>query len=416
MNMLWQRRTRNRLILLLFMLILLVPLGAELVSAQSTAPDQTTPVDPLNAEGELSGDLARQQSEDVELEEINRYWNDLKREYGGYFPEGKLPELKQLMFPEEDGWSFSQLFIGLGKFFLHEVLYSGKLLVTIVLLTMFTMLLETMQNAFERNAVSKVAYGIAYLVLIILAVNSFRTATAYAGDAIEKMVQFMLAMVPLLLTLLAGTGGITSVAVLHPLIVFMIHTVGTFIHLIVFPLLFFSAVLHLVSSITERYKVTQLANLLRNVGIGVLGILLTVFLGVLSVQGATGAVTDGVALRTAKFVTGNFVPVVGKMFSDAADTVMSASLLVKNAVGLTGVIILLFLCAFPALKILILALIFNLAGAVMQPLGDTPIVHCLQTIGKTLLYVFAALASVGLMFFLAVTIILTAGNAALMIR
>lgn len=414
--MLRQTGLLGRSSLLLFMLMFLLLLSASPVTAQETVPGQTTSDNGLNDESEISGDLAKQQSQDVELGEIQKYWDNLKEEYGGYFPEGKVPELRQLMFPKGNGLNVSQVFLGMAKFFLHEVLYSGKLLVTIVLLTVFTMLLETMQNAFERNAVSKVAYGIAYMVLIILAVNSFRTATDYAGDAIEKMVQFMLAMVPLLLTLLAGTGGIASVAVLHPLIVFMIHTVGTFIHLVVFPLLFFSAVLHLVSSITDRYKVTQLANLLRNVGVGVLGILLTVFLGVLSVQGATGAVTDGVALRTAKFVTGNFVPVVGKMFSDAADTVMSASLLVKNAVGLTGVIILLFLCAFPALKILVLALIYNVAGAVMQPLGDTPIVQCLQTIGKTLLYVFAALASVGLMFFLAVTIILTAGNAALMIR
>ncbi len=414
--MLRQTGLQRRLIILLFMLMFLLLLSSSPAAAQSAVPEQTPPYNGMNAEGEIPGDLAKRQSEEVELGEIQKYWNDLKGEYGGYFPEGKVPELRQLMFPEGKGMSAGQVFTGLARFFLHEVLYSGKLLVTIVLLTVFTMLLETMQNAFERNAVSKVAYGIAYMVLIILAVNSFRTATTYAGDAIEKMVQFMLAMVPLLLTLLAGTGGISSVAILHPLIVFMIHTVGTFIHLVVFPLLFFSAVLHLVSAITDRYKVTQLANLLRNVGIGVLGILLTVFLGVLSVQGATGAVTDGVALRTAKFVTGNFVPVVGKMFSDAADTVMSASLLVKNAVGLTGVIILLFLCAFPALKILVLALIYNVAGAVMQPLGDTPIVQCLQTIGKTLLYVFAALASVGLMFFLAVTIILTAGNAALMIR
>jgi len=375
-------------------------------AAETTAP----------SEGPSARELAERQSREVELSQIQGYWNELKTEYGGYFPEGKLPELRQLMFPEGEAFSLKRVLAGMAKFLLHEVLYSGKLLVTIVLLTVFTMLLETMQNAFERNAVSKVAYGIAYMVLIILAVNSFRTATAYAGEAIGNMVQFMLAMVPLLLTLLAGTGGVASVAVLHPLIVFMIHTVGTIVHLVVFPLLFFSAVLHLVSAITERYKATQLANLLRNVGGGLLGILLTVFLGVLSVQGATGSVTDGVALRTAKFVTGNFVPVVGKMFSDATDTVLSASLLVKNAVGVAGVIVLLFLCAFPALKILTLALIYNVAGAVMQPLGDTPIVHCLQTIGKTLIYVFAALASVGLMFFLAVTIILTAGNAALMIR
>jgi len=41
---------------------------------------------------------------------------------------------------------------------------------------------------------------------------------------------------------------------------------------------------------------------------------------------------------------------------------------------------------------------------------------CLQTIGKTLVFIFAAMASVALMFFLAVTIILMAGNAPLLMR
>jgi stage III sporulation protein AE len=147
-----------------------------------------------------------------------------------------------------------------------------------------------------------------------------------------------------------------------------------------------------------------------------LGVVVTVFLGVISVQGGTGAVTDGVTLRTAKFITGNFVPVVGRMFSDASDTVIGASLLVKNAVGLAGVVMIVFLCAFPALKILTLALIYQVAGAVMQPLGANPIVNCLQTIGKSLIYIFAALAAVGLMFFLAITIIITAANLTVMMR
>jgi stage III sporulation protein AE len=230
------------------------------------------------------------------------------------------------------------------------------------------------------------------------------------------MIQFMMAMVPLLLTLLASVGNISTVTILHPIIVFMIHMVGTLIYTIVFPLLFFSAVLHIASALTDKFKVTQLANLLRNIGIGTLGVLVSLFLGVISIQGATGAITDGITLRTAKFVAGNFVPVVGKMFSDASDTVISASLLVKNAVGIAGVVILLFLCAFPAIKILTLAFIYNVTAAVMQPLGDSPIAVCLHTIGKTMIYVFAALAAVALMFFLAVTVILTAGNAAMMMR
>jgi len=230
------------------------------------------------------------------------------------------------------------------------------------------------------------------------------------------MIHFMLALIPLVLTLLASMGNFGSVAMFHPLIVFMIHTVGTLIYTVIFPLLFFSAVLGIVSCLSEKYKLNQLADLFRRVSVGLLGGLLTIFLGIISIQGATAAVTDGVTIRTAKYLTGNFVPVVGRMFSDAADTVVGASLLVKNAVGMAGVLILLFISAFPALKIISLAIIYNFSAAVMQPLGSGPIIECLNIIGKTLLYIFGALATVGLMFFLAVTIIVAAGNISVMIR
>jgi stage III sporulation protein AE len=96
--------------------------------------------------------------------------------------------------------------------------------------------------------------------------------------------------------------------------------------------------------------------------------------------------------------------------------VVGASLLVKNSVGLAGVIILLLICAFPALKILTLSFIYNFSAAIMQPLGNSPIITSLTTIGRTLLYVFAALAAVGLMFFLSITIVISAGNLSMMIR
>ncbi|MEX1029370.1 MAG: stage III sporulation protein AE [Paenibacillaceae bacterium] len=357
-----------------------------------------------------------EQSEKLPTQEIENYWNQLSNEYGGYFPENRTPTFKELIIPGGEGFSLSHVLQAFLKFFFFEIVHNGKLLASIIILTVFSSILQTVQSAFERNTVSKVAYAICYLVIVIIAINSFSVAIGYAKSAIENMIHFMIAMIPLLLTLLASIGNVTTVSVLHPLIVFMIHIVGTMIYTIVFPLLFFSAILHIVSSLTDKYKVTQLANLLRTISVGLLVGMLTIFLGVITVQGATGSVTDGVTIRTAKYITGNFVPVVGKMFTDAADTVITASLLVKNAVGLTGVFILIMLCSFPAIKILSLALIYNLAGAMMQPLGDSPIVGCLQTIGKSLVFVFAALAAVGLMFFFALTIIITSGNVAVMMR
>lgn len=360
--------------------------------------------------------IIQEQAERLPTDQVERYWNQLMKQYGDYFPTAQLPSFMELVVPGGKGFEPTAIFRGLLNYLFQEILLNGKLIASIVILTVLSMMLETLQSSFEKSTVSKVAYAISYMVLIVIAINSFTVAIGYAKSAISGMIHFMIAVVPLLLTMLASMGNLTTAAVFHPLIIFMIHTVGSVIYVVVFPLLFFSTVLHIVSSMSERYKVTQLANFLRTLGVGLLGFFVTVFLGVMSIQGATGAVTDGVTIRTAKYITGNFVPVVGRMFSDASETVIGASLLVKNAVGLTGVIMIILLCAFPAIKILTLALIYIVSAAVMQPLGDSPITSCLQMIGKNMMYVFAALAAVGFMFFLAITIIITTSNVSVMMR
>jgi len=349
-------------------------------------------------------------------DQVEQYWQQLTAKYSGYFPGDQVPSVTEMLHSAGNGLHPSNIIMAMLQYLFHELLQDGTLLASIIILTIFSMVLETLQSSFEESKVGKVAYAVVFMVLLVLAISSFNLAIGYAGSAISGMIHFMIAIVPLMLTLLASTGSITSVALFHPLIVFMINTVGTAIYHIVFPLLLFSTVLHIVSSLSERYKVTQLANLLRTIAVGSLSLFVTVFLGIMSVQGATGAVTDGVSIRAAKYVTGNFVPVVGRMFSEASDTVVSASLLIKNAVGLSGVVILILLCAFPAIKILVLAFIYKLSAAVLQPLGNSPMIKCLNVIGKNMIYVFAALSTVGLMFFLAMTIIVTAGNLTVLMR
>lgn len=375
---------------------------------------------PLDAHADQARDgpltkIVEQQVDQLQIDHVEQFWQKTLQEYEGYLPDIKSPGFVQLLM--QDGQiSISGIFKGMLKYLLHEVWANGKLLSSIIIITVFAMILENMQNAFERNTVTTVAYAITYLVLMVLAINSFHVAISYAQEAITKMSDFMLAMLPLVIALLASVGSLASASLFHPLIIFMVNTSGILISTIVFPLLFLATMLSIASLFSDRYKVTQLASLLRKISMGALGSFLTVFLAVISIQGATSAVTDGVTLRTAKYVAGTFVPVVGRMFSEATDTVLSASMLVKNAVGLAGVIILLILCAFPALKILVIAFIYNLSSAVLQPLGNSPIISALDSIGKSLLFVFAALASVGLMFFLAVTIIIAAGNISMMVR
>jgi stage III sporulation protein AE len=359
--------------------------------------------------------IAGAQLEDLNIDELKGFWEDIINKYDGYLPESQKGSLYDFISGEKK-FSLKEWFKGILNFAFHEFIVNGKLLGSLILLTVFSMFLQALQNSFEKSTISKVAYSIVFMVLIIIALNSFHVVVDYTNDTISTMIQFILALIPLLLALMATSGGLISAAFFHPVILFMMNTSGLFIQYVVLPLLFLSTLLSIVSILSDHYKVTQLASMLRNWSVGLLGILLTVFLGVISVQGASAAVTDGVTVKTAKFITGNFVPVIGRVFTDATDTVISASMLLKNTVGLAGVAILLLIAAFPAVKILMVAFIYKFAAAILQPLGGGPVITCLDIISKSIIYVFAALGIVSLMFFLTITVIIAAGNLTMMVR
>ncbi|MFB0634943.1 stage III sporulation protein AE [Bacillus rugosus] len=392
----------------LLLAVLIIAGRAEVVQAAGDA-EQT------EDHAETAEQLAERTVASLETDKIGEFWNDIMTEYGGLLPESQKGSLIEFINGDKT-FSPQEWLKALFSYLFHEVLANGKLLGTLVLLTIFCVILQLLQNAFQQSTVSKVAYSIVYMVLIILALNSFHVAINYATEAIQTMTSFILALIPLLLALLASSGGAVSAAFFHPVILFLMNTSGLLIQNIVMPLIFLSAILSIVSTMTEQYKVTQLANLLRNIAIGALAVFLTIFLGVISVQGASAAVTDGITLRTAKFITGNFIPVLGRMFTDATDTVISASLLLKNTVGILGVAILICIAAFPAIKVLSLAFIYKLAAAILQPLGGGPVITCLDVISKSVIYIFAALAIVSLMFFLSLTVIITAGNLTMMMK
>lgn len=354
---------------------------------------------------------ANQQLDEIPSQTIDNYWRHLQTDYGGYIPDVAGESIVRAVM-DNGGLNLRGLVHGLLRYFLSEVFDNAALMGTILILAVLAAVLESLQTAFERQTVSQVAYAIVYLVLMVLAIGSFTEAIGYAKHAIETMTGFMLATVPLMVTLLAGSGAFASAAFFHPVLLFSAHLISNVVYLVAFPLIFFAALLDITSALSPRYKLTRLAGLLRTGSIAVLGLSMSVFLGVTAVQGAGKGIADGVALRLTKTAAQTFVPILGKAFSDAADTVLSASMLLKNAVGIAGLVIVAAIALFPALKILALSFIYSGSAALMQPLGDSPLITVLATLSKSLVLVFACVAAVSLMFFVSLCILLVSANLA----
>ncbi len=360
--------------------------------------------------------LVEEMQSDLDLSYFDRYWRELEKEARGYILELNPERLLERIRSGEKLFDPAAFFSGMGRFFFGEVLLNLKLMGQLLLLAVAAAFLKNLESAFEGSQVATLTRSIVFLVLVGLCLFSFTAALNLAGETIDRMVDFSLASLPALTALLAAQGSLASSALFHPLIIFGINFFGMLIRKVVFPLVFFSAVLGLADHFSPHFKVGKLSDLFKELSMWTLGISMTVFIGILTVQGAAGTVADAVGLRTAKYMTGAFVPVVGKILSDAVETVAGASIILKNSIYLSGVFLLLLLILFPLLKLAAIALIYKLSAALVEPLGESELGSCINVMGNSLVLVLAALASVGIIFFLAVTALVGAGNIAIMFR
>lgn len=370
--------------------------------------------EPIEAH-ETEEDLRDDMIDDLSVDALDQYWSQLYYDYEEFLTDVPTKSIKE-MIRDNDSISITSMLKGVGQYLFYEVTMQAKLLGTLIMLTLFSIILQAISAAFERNTVSQTAHYIIFIVLLYITLMSFHEVFLYAQETIESMSNFLIALLPLMLGLIATFGQVLSVSFFHPIIIFLIHVSGLLMTSFVFPLLFLSALLMIVSHMNEKYQATYLADLFKHISLGTLGVFITVFLGVISIQGTATAIQDGVALKTTKFITGNFVPVIGRSFTEAADTVLSAALLLKNAIGIFGLIIIISIAVFPLVKITVIALMYKLAAALLQPLGNNSITICLNMISKYMMYILACLIIVTFMFFLAIVLIIVASNIPFLFR
>jgi stage III sporulation protein AE len=367
------------------------------------------------AAAENESNLAAEQLQQLDLSEMETFWEELQREAGEYMPELSLEKILQWFRGDDRGFSPGEVLSGLWRFLWQEIYLNLSLLGKLLLLAVVAAVLKNLEKAFANENIAAMTQSVVYLALIVIAMHSFSIAVELGRKTVGSMVDLILAALPLLLALLASLGSLASAAIFRPVIVFSVHFFASLTRGIIFPLIYLTTVLSIVNFFSPRITVSNMANLLKNLAVWGMGLSMTVFTGLLSVYGLASSVGDAVTIRTAKFTT-NLLPVVGGVLSDAVETVAGATLILKNTVHIAGILILFFLVVFPLLKILVLVLIYKLAAALIQPLGETDLCDSLNIMGNCLSLVFAAVAVVGLVFYLAITIIAGAGNASFMLR
>lgn len=285
-----------------------------------------------------------------------------------------------------------------------------KLMVGVLVVAIISALLKNLQSAFANEGISNVAYYACFAILILLLSKSFLISVELARNTIMKLTDFMAALLPVLVLLLTTAGGITSAVTMDPIVVAAVGITPRIYVDFLIPLISLIFVLQFVSNLTGESKIGNLCKLLRQVTLWCQGIVITIFIGLLSIRGITANTIDAVTLKTTKFAVDNFIPLVGKAFSDAITTVAGYSLLLKNAVSSVGLIFVCIIVLFPIIKIIAMVFVYKLTGSLVEPIADKGIVSSIVGAGDSLVMIFSCVLSVSLMFFIMVAMMASSGK------
>ncbi len=381
----------------------------------SSALASSTPATEPAAAFDLEQEVARQ-AEIVGLDDVQAILDELNNEMEGDLPPLRIRDVLNMLLRGEGPYTFSSFVKALGARLWREVAAGSGLLGRLVVLAILCGLLQNIQSAFASKEASDAAFAACNLVLIILAVGGFVLAMRVCQGVIDQLVDFMEAMVPVLVTLLAGLGAVTTASLLNPVLIVALEFVATTIRDVLIPVIVCSACIDLVSRAFTRFKLTALADLLRQTAVVVSGVLIALFLGLVTAYGAAGAAFDGVAIKAAKFATSNFIPFIGKVLADAVELVVGSSLILKDGVGIAGALAVVAITVFPLLKVVSLVVVYRVAGAVVQPLGAGELVGSLNSVGNSLVVMAVMACAVSIMFLVTMAIVIGASTGAVMIR
>lgn len=297
-----------------------------------------------------------------------------------------------------------------------EVISAIRVLGNVMIVVIVHSLLKSVSENLENNGVSKITYYVEYILIVTLVLISFSEVIKITKESIQNLVGFAYSLLPILLALVASTGSVISVSVVQPVILGSIVFISNVIQNLIIPILLITTMIGIVSNISEKVQVEKLSKFFKSGIVWFLGVIVTLFVGILSIEGTLSSSVDGVTAKTTKAVVSNFVPVVGKALGDSVDTVLGCTNILKNATGLVGIVIIIGICAMPIIKLTILSASFKLVSALSEPIADKNIVKLLGHIGDVFKILLAIMFFIAVMLIVGITIIIKISNSGLMYR
>ncbi len=269
--------------------------------------------------------------------------------------------------------AISDLFTALVREFNANKTALFKLIMIAIVAAIFT----NFTNVFNNNQVGETSFYITYLLLFTTITGTFASATAVASHTISAVLSFMKALIPTYFMSIAFCSSKATTLVFYESALVLITIVDVILVHIMIPLVNIYMIITLVNNLAKEDFLSKLAELIESIIKWSLRTLFIAVVGFNTIQGlivpASNSVKKTLAIKFTKAIPG-----IGNSLNSVTETVMGAGTLIKNAIGVTGLVVIILICVIPLVKLIVTMLIYKIGVAIVQPISDKRIITCIS--------------------------------------
>lgn len=302
--------------------------------------------------------------------------------------------------------NYKNIFMKLLDLFFKEISSAIKGAITIFIIVVIMAVLSNLELE-KKSEITKIAHLACFIVIATITIATFVDTAKMLTKVVHTQTTLMQVISPFLLAVLIATGKITTTGIIQPLLLFLASFVGGVITYFVIPLLSISVAFNVICSISENIKLEKMSKIFSSVSLWTVGVVLTVFLGVLSLETSLSTSVDSLGVKTTQAAVSNFVPVVGKFFSDSFEVVVGATKIIGKTGGVIGIIGIIVVAIVPIFKLASIMGIYMLLAALVEPISNDELTSkYLSSIANTYKTMLGVLIGITILFVISTGIIL----------
>lgn len=279
-----------------------------------------------------------------------------------------------------------------------------KAMFQVVLLVLLAAVFSNFTAVFGDGKTGETSFYITYMLLLALLIKSFGSMGVELKELLENFILFLKALMPSYFLAVTASSGSATAMIFYEAVLFLIYVIQVVFLKGIVPAIYVLALVELVNYLHSEDFLSKMAELLQTLIEWSLKSCMAVVLGMQLIQNMIGPAMDSLK-RDIIGKTAASIPGIGNAINGVTEVALGTAVIIRNGIGVVGIIILVCIGIRPVIRLALLAFLYKLLAAVVQPVSDKRMTGALSTIGNGYVLFLKVLLCMELLIFITIAIL-----------